>query len=169
MQIRLGLHWPVEISRPDRGVGFLCTQPCFWAITPTAYRGMTGAAKSPIPKGASHESLRFPLFPPASQEARDSPARGDHDQEVPPLRRRIRDAFANPETLRRMSDCRVRGETHEAQRAAEGPSGRPPYVPVEGRELGSGPLRTQRRAPGFGSDTKSRRIEKASEPATPLV
>src|ERR1035437_9345457 len=52
MQIRLGLHWPVETFRSDRGVGFLCTQQCFWAITPTAYRGITGTAKSPTPKGA---------------------------------------------------------------------------------------------------------------------
>src|ERR1017187_10956596 len=35
-----------------------------------------------------------------------------------------------------MSDRRIRGETEEGQRAAEGPSGRAAHVPVEGRELG---------------------------------
>src|ERR1035437_7631878 len=59
----------------------------FWAITPTPYRGISGTAKSPTPRGACHESLRFPLFPPATQEAGDSPVRGDHDEKVPPLRR----------------------------------------------------------------------------------
>src|ERR1035437_990707 len=87
MQIRFFLNWPARFLRPDRDVGFLRTRKYFWAITPTAYRGISGTAKSPTPRGACHESLRFPLFPPATQEAGDSPVRGDHDEKVPPLRR----------------------------------------------------------------------------------
>ena len=46
-----------------------------------------------------------------------------------------------------MSDRRIRGETEEGQRAAEGPSGRPPHVPVEGRKLAGCEARSPRVRP----------------------
>src|ERR1039458_8972702 len=67
-----------------------------------------------------NESLRLPLFPFIAQEAGNSPARGDHDETVPPLRRRIRHAVADTQTVRHMPDGCFRGKTEEGQRAFEG-------------------------------------------------